>query len=106
MADDRLEYRERIAVWDAKNGTVELYMAWRRDYLSCCARLTEKGVKPAIQEELNPGYRIVLRAEDSISLKMLISPPRAPISEERKQILSERMKRMQQNKRALDCDDR
>lgn len=91
MAEDRMEYRERTIAWEP-DGTVELYMAWKRDYDSCLGRLRSTGVQPVQVEELRPGYRIVLRQEDAIGFKMAIRPPRREVSEEERLRRGEHMR--------------
>lgn len=94
MTADRLEYRERTAVWDADSGTVELYMAWKRDFDSCMGRLRQTGVTPVQVEELNPGYRILLGSDDAVNYKMLIRPKRREPSEEERDRRREAMAAM------------
>ena len=101
MAADRLEYRERTAVWDADKGTVELYMAWRRDFDSCLARLRQVGTTPVLVEALNPGYRIVLSMDEASAFKMLIRAKRREIGEEERDRRREQMAALRQSQVSL-----
>lgn len=88
---DHIEYRERTASWDPETGHVELYIAQKRDYTSAMARINRTGVIPVSVEELQPGYRIVLRGEDYVLPHMGIRKKRQ-VSEQVRQLSSERLK--------------
>ena len=76
-----LEYRERTATFNP-DGSVELYIAWKRDYDSCLARLASQGVA-ATTVELNPGYLITLPADGVLRFPMLIKKRRQPTEADR-----------------------
>jgi len=66
-----LGHRESTLVFDYERREVEFYCAWRCDYDACLRR----NPSPLVAEELNPGYRLVYRLEDTRSFAMCLKPP-------------------------------
>ena len=97
--NDHIEYRERTASWDPETGHVELYLAQKRDYTSAMARINRTGVTPVSVEELQPGYRIVLRGGDYVLPHMGIRKKRE-LSEVDRKLAAERLKAFQFEKAA------
>ena len=86
-SNQTLGFRESTLVYDYDKREVEFYCAWRSDYDACLRR----NPNPLVAEELNPGFRLVYRLDDTRSFAMCLKPPSTPEQTEARRAAGRRL---------------